>query len=474
MAKITMLGTGLIGGFYTQTLHGLRSRDRVVNVYSRAAERARAFAKERGIPRWSDDLKKAICDPESEIVVVGIPNNVHEEAVKFAAEAGKAVLCTKPLGRTAVEASEMLRAVEKAGVFSGYLEDLVYTPKTLKALASTKNGALGRILWTRSRETHPGPHSAWFWDPKQSGGGAVIDMGCHCIEIGRSFIGKDKRPLRAFCWGATQVHPIGAEDHAIGLVEYEGGAISQFEVSWTFRGGMDLRDEVSGTEGTVRLDHFLRTGFEMFTAKGEGGYVAEKAEGQTGWLFPVGDEVHELGYVHMFQDMLDAWESGREPMETFWDGYIVNAVIDACYRSMKSGRWEPIALAGRRGRVELKKAPRREAEPGSKSPDIDDTSINPPGIDRGGSGDGTMPSHPNGEGRQKASGRRQETKTRADQGKGREKARKADFIEIKTERLPDGRIKRILKNRDTGQIIEKGERSKGAGKGVGGKTRLDP
>jgi predicted dehydrogenase len=103
-----------------------------------------------------------------------------------------------------MEAKGMLEVVEKAGVFAGYLEDLVYTPKTLKALASTKNGAMGCILWTRSRETHPGPHSAWFWNAGRSGGGALIDMRYHCVEIGRNFIGKDKRPLRAFCWGATQ------------------------------------------------------------------------------------------------------------------------------------------------------------------------------------------------------------------------------------------------------------------------------
>src|SRR4030042_2656290 len=130
MAKITMLGTGLIGTFYTQALHGLRSRDRVVRVYSRSEERARAFAEERGIPRWTADLREAVRDPESKVVVVGLPNNIHREAVFLAAEAKKAVLCTKPLGRTAAEAREMLEAVEKAGVFAGYLEDLGSNPKT--------------------------------------------------------------------------------------------------------------------------------------------------------------------------------------------------------------------------------------------------------------------------------------------------------------------------------------------------------
>lgn len=67
-------------------------------------------------------------------------------------------------------------------------------------------------------------------------GGAIIDLGCHCVEIGRNFIGKNVRPVEVMCWADTQVHPIDAEDHAIGLVKYENGAIGQFEVSWTFRG----------------------------------------------------------------------------------------------------------------------------------------------------------------------------------------------------------------------------------------------
>jgi predicted dehydrogenase len=349
MAQITMLGTGLIGRFYTQTLHGQRSRDRVQVVYSRSEERARSFAQEWGIPTWTADLAAAIRDPRTDAVVIGLPNHLHEEAVLLAAEAGKAVLCTKPLGRTAAEARRMLDAVEKAGVFHGYLEDLAYTPKTLKALQSIQNGALGRVLWARSRETHSGPIASGSGTKAQSGGGALVDMGCHCIEVSRNFIGKDVRPLEVMCWAATQVHPIEAEDSAIGLVRYANGAIGQFEASWAFRGGMDLRDEITGTEGTLWLNHWQRTGHEMFTAVGEGGYVAEKAEGATGWIFPVGEEIGTLGYLAMFTDMLDALEAGRKPMEDFYDGYVVNAIMDAAYRSIDSKRWEPVELEDWRG-----------------------------------------------------------------------------------------------------------------------------
>jgi predicted dehydrogenase len=392
--KITMLGTGLIGMFYTQTLHGQRGRDRVQTVYSRTEARAREFAAQWGIPKWTTDMAKAIQDPETGVVVIGLPNHLHKEAALLAASAGKAVLCTKPLARTAAEAKEMLDTVEQAGVFAGYLEDLVYTPKMLKALASIQSGALGKVLWARSRETHSGPHSDWFWDPEQSGGGAIVDLGCHCIEIARCYIGKDVKPVEVMCWADTQVHPIDAEDHSIGLVRYANGAVGQFEVSWCFRGGMDLRDEVAGTEGTIWLNHFLRTGFEMFTTVGSGGYVAEKAEGETGWLFPVGDEVTELGYVHMFTDMLDALDAGTEPMETFYDGYVVNAVMDACYRSAKSRQWEPVTLDVWRGA--------EEAEPESTQVDDD-----------------------------------------------------AQYSLIKEERMPDGRTKLILRDKATGKIVQK-------------------
>ncbi len=344
-----MLGSGFISGFYTETLHGGRNPDRVKIIQSRSEENAQRFAQKFDIPRSTTDMEKAISDPEIDTVVIGLPNNLHRDPVIMAAEAGKAVLCTKPLARNALEAKEMLDAVESAGVFHGYLEDLVYTPKSLKALKSVREGALGRVLWARSRETHPGPHSSWFWDKSLSGGGAILDLGCHCIEISRSYIGKDIRPIEVVCWADTLVKPIEAEDNAIGLVRYENGAIGQFEVSWSFRGGLDLRDEVTGTEGTIWINNFLRTGFEMFTAAGKSGYVAEKTETDSGWLFPVGDELVELGYTNMFLDMFESMENGREAIETFYDGYVVNAIMDACYKSAQTKRWEPIELEVWRG-----------------------------------------------------------------------------------------------------------------------------
>jgi predicted dehydrogenase len=92
MKKIAMLGTGLIGTFYTMSLHGLRSRDRVIHVYSRSGERVKKFAGDFNIPKWTTDLKKAVSDPEVDVVVVGLPNNLHKDAIFAAADAGKAVL----------------------------------------------------------------------------------------------------------------------------------------------------------------------------------------------------------------------------------------------------------------------------------------------------------------------------------------------------------------------------------------------
>jgi len=89
MHRIAMLGTGLIGRFYTMSLQNFRGKDEIKIVCSSKEDRAKKFAEEFGIPRWTDDLAEAIRDPEIDTVIVGIPNYLHKKAVLLAAEAGK-------------------------------------------------------------------------------------------------------------------------------------------------------------------------------------------------------------------------------------------------------------------------------------------------------------------------------------------------------------------------------------------------
>ncbi|HZD22350.1 MAG TPA: Gfo/Idh/MocA family oxidoreductase, partial [Acidimicrobiia bacterium] len=95
--NVAMLGTGLIGDFYTRTLHGQRNRDRVSIVYSRSKERAETFARDWDIQRSTTSVEEAIGDDDVDTIVVGLPNFLHEEVISLAADAGKAILCTKPL-----------------------------------------------------------------------------------------------------------------------------------------------------------------------------------------------------------------------------------------------------------------------------------------------------------------------------------------------------------------------------------------
>ena len=142
MQRIAMLGSGFIGRFYAESLQGYRSKDKIVSIYSRREESAKKFAQIISVNTGLLSMEESIAHPDVDVVCISLPNNLHEAAVMLCCKHKKAVITTKPLGRNAAEAKRMLEAVEKAGIFNGYLEDLVYTPKFLKAFESVKNGAL--------------------------------------------------------------------------------------------------------------------------------------------------------------------------------------------------------------------------------------------------------------------------------------------------------------------------------------------
>ena len=120
--NIAMLGSGFIGRFYADSLQGYRSKDKIVSIYSRREESAKKFADDYDVAFATTVLEDAISRPEVDIVCISLPNNLHEEAVLLCCKHKKAVMTTKPLGRNAAEAKRMLEAVEKAGIFNGYLE----------------------------------------------------------------------------------------------------------------------------------------------------------------------------------------------------------------------------------------------------------------------------------------------------------------------------------------------------------------
>jgi predicted dehydrogenase len=235
--------------------------------------------------------------------------------------------------------------VRDASVLHGYAETEVFSPAVMHARAMIEQGSIGDVLSVRSREAHIGPHSPHFWDPELTGGGALNDMGCHCIEAARYFIGKEVQPVECLGWGELLYHgdKTTAEDNAVLLLRFEGGQMSVTETSWSSHGGLDLRNEVYGTEGVIFTDVTRGTPMHAFTLKGSG-YVVEKAEAETGWVFPCVDEARVYGYHEEMRHFVECVAEGKMPRETFEDGYVVNVILDTAYRSMKTKKWEPIEL----------------------------------------------------------------------------------------------------------------------------------
>lgn len=339
---IGMLGSGFIGEFHTLGLRYVPGA-RVVANYGAGPERREAFAARYG-SRPFDTIEAVCADPEVDLVVVSLPNQLHLEAVRAAAAAGKGVACTKPLGRNADEAAAMLRAVRETGVFHAYLENVVFNVETIRMREMIEAGAIGRVVTFRAREGHSGPHAPHFWDAELAGGGALLDMASHGVECARYLFGKDVRVRDVFAWGATLVHGARTtgEDNAVMLVRFEDDRVATMDVSWSSRGGLEGRFEVYGDAGRMVQD-LGSTALRAFVER-PAGYIGEKADAETGWIFPVPDEVRVHGHDLMMAETVEAFREGREPRETFRDGYVVNGVLDAAYRSIRSGRWEPVAL----------------------------------------------------------------------------------------------------------------------------------
>ncbi len=337
---IGMLGCGFIGEFHARGLRYVRDARLVAGCDADETRRG-AFAERFGC-RPVATIEELCADPEVDLVMVSVPNHLHRDAVLAVAAAGRAVACTKPLGRNASEAREMLRAVDHAGVFNAYLENVIFNPDLLRMREMVEAGAIGRLTTVRAREGHSGPHAAHFWDAELAGGGALLDMASHGVEYARYLFGKDAVVADVFAWGATLVHGerTSGEDNAVMVMRLADGRAATIDVSWSSKGGLEGRFEAYGDAGRLITD--ISVGSLKAFVERPAGYVVEKADAETGWLFPVPDEVRVHGHDLMMADVVGAFAAGRPPQETFRDGFAVNAVLDAAYRSMRSGSWEAV------------------------------------------------------------------------------------------------------------------------------------
>ncbi|MBI1898308.1 MAG: Gfo/Idh/MocA family oxidoreductase [Acidobacteria bacterium] len=339
--RIGMLGSGFVAEFYMQGLANVNGQEVALN-YSRTGPRAEALARRWNIPESTTDLEAAIARDDIDLYVIALPNEEHLAAALALAQAKRNQVCTKPLARNREEARRMRDAAAASGALHGYAETEVFAPCVVKARQVIEQGGIGRVLWVRSRESHSGPHSPHFWDVEKTGGGALNDLGCHCIEAARYFYGKDDVVAEVMAWGANLVHhaKTKGEDNALLVLRFASGGIAHCELSWTTLGGLDLRNEVHGSEGSIFTDVTRATPIATFTTR-SAGYIVEKADIDFGWTRPLPDEAFAYGYQAEMRHFVECVRDGATPRETYEDGYIVNCILDAGYESMRSKRWAP-------------------------------------------------------------------------------------------------------------------------------------
>jgi predicted dehydrogenase len=337
--RIALLGSGFVAGFYMQGLADVAGQKVVVN-YSRSPRRATAFARRWRIPQSTTDLRKVVARDDIDLFVIALPNDAHLAASLLLSKAKRNQVCTKPLGRNAREARTMFEAARRSGALHGYAETEVFAPAVVKARQVIERGGLGRVPWVRSRESHGGPHSPHFWDVKSTGGGALNDLGCHTIEMARYAFGKEDKIVEVMAWGGRLVHQARTEgeDNALLMMKKSSGGLAHCELSWTCKGGLDLRNEIHGDLGSIFTDVTRGTPISCFTER-PAGYVVEKAEIDRGWTRALPEEAFAYGYQGEMRHFVECVREEATPRETYEDGLVVNLVLDAGYRSMRSGKW---------------------------------------------------------------------------------------------------------------------------------------
>lgn len=382
--RIGLIGSGFIAGFHLQALIGVRNVT-VAGVYSPTPENREALAKtanemDLGPCAAFGAVEDLVAAESVDAVWILGPNDTrldHMRAIHETVKNGARLLgvaCEKPLARNLAEAQEMLRLAEDADLNHGYLENQVFAPAVERGKEIIwRRGApsAGRPYLARASEEHSGPHAPWFWRGDKQGGGVLLDMMCHSVEVARHLLtepGKDRASLRLKSVNATVANlkwtrpkyaaqlmeRMGpevdyskrpAEDYARATLILEsasgGEVVIESSTSWSYVGpGLRIRLELLGPEYALEFDS-LNTGLKIFLSRevtgGEGEDLVEKQSAEGGLMPVLEDEAATYGYTAENRHMVEAFRNGHLPAETFGDGVAVVETLMALYRSAEIG-----------------------------------------------------------------------------------------------------------------------------------------
>jgi len=339
--RIGIVGSGFVASLHAQALQQVPDAE-IVAAASPNAEHVWVFARTFGISHAFVDYKDMLEGDLVDAITVACPNDLHSSVTLAAAAAGKHVLVDKPLALSLSQCDRMIQACRDKGVILMYGENLCFAPKYVRAKQLAEEGALGEVYYVRQLQCHYGPHSDWFWDVERSGGGALMDMGCHSIAFcrwvfGNAAVESVSAELGRFVHGKRTK----GEDHSLVVMRFAptgaGGGIGVAENSWARAGGLDDRAEVYGSQGLPVANLAHGSALSTYSEPGYG-YAIEKAPDTKGWTWTGVEEAWSEGFPQEMAHFVTCVREGQQPALTGEDGRAVLEIICAAYESARTGQ----------------------------------------------------------------------------------------------------------------------------------------
>ncbi len=328
--RVAVIGCGLIARRSHLPAYVAASEAELAAVVSRHRETAEAVAREFGNPRVFDSWQEAVDAPDIDAIDICTPNALHASIAIAAAKAGKHVLVEKPMATSLQDADAMVAAAREAGVVLMVAHNLRFVPIYQAMQKAIAEGAIGRPFSARGVFMHAGPDefwgatSDWFWEQGQAGGGSLLDMGIHMIDLLRWMIGRPVREVSAMT--ARVLKPTFADDNAIVLMRFDGDVLASVQASWSARPFPDRQITIHGELGHIAMGRSAEEPLVINLQEGEGSRKVIPA------ILPastVGDPF--VNFVRSIRD-------GVEPFVNGEDGRASLAVALAGYESAESGR----------------------------------------------------------------------------------------------------------------------------------------